>query len=156
LFGLRQDKQIANVERYGLLLFALGVVLAGFALVGQALVRSVSAGASDLDTWRAIGADRSIASTAMVLPALLAAAVGAITSIVVAIALSPRFPIAHVRRFDTDIGYHADWTVLLLTALAAALAVGLAAWATAEVRVRRGQRARANPSFLTKATNIDM
>jgi hypothetical protein len=156
LFGIRQETDISHVERDGLLLFALGVVLAGFALVGQALVRSVSAGASDLGTWRAIGADRSIASTAMVMPALLAAAVGAVTSIVVAILLSPRFPIAHIRRFDTDIGFHADWTVLVLTALAAALAVGLAAWATAEVRVRRGQRARANPSFLTKATNVDM
>jgi hypothetical protein len=156
LFGLEQNHDITNVERAGLLLFALGVVLAGFALVGQALVRSVSAGAADLGTWRAIGADRRIASRAMVLPALLAAVIGAATSIVVAVLLSPRFPIAHTRRFDIDIGYHADWTVLAATALAAAAAVGLAAWATAEVRIRRGQRARANPSFLTKATNIDL
>ena len=63
------------------------------ALVGQALVRAVTAGASDLPTWRAIGADRAHHRRApWSLPTVVTAAVGAVTAVVVAIALSPAVP----------------------------------------------------------------
>ena len=61
LFGIRKAINVTNVERAGLLLFSLAALIGGGLLVGQALVRSVTAGAADLPTWRAMGADRSIA-----------------------------------------------------------------------------------------------
>ncbi len=57
LDGLRKAKDVTGVEREGLLLFALAVVLGGGVLVGQALVRAVTAGAAELPTWQAMGAD---------------------------------------------------------------------------------------------------
>ena len=46
----------------------LAVLVGAGALVGQALVRAVTAGASDLPTWRAIGADRRVVVRALVAP----------------------------------------------------------------------------------------
>jgi hypothetical protein len=137
LFGIRQMKSISHVESTGLLLFSLAVVVGAGALVGQALVRSVSAGASDLATWRAIGADRRIAWRALVFPATITAAVGAVTGVIVAILLSPRFPLALVRKWDLDVGFHADWPVLVIGAVASIAAILGTAWLTAEFRIRR-------------------
>ena len=137
LFGVAKVSNVSDVEQGGLLLFALAVLVGAGALVGQALVRAVTAGASDLPVWRAIGADRRVVVRAMVLPTLVTAAVGAVVSIVVAVALSPRFPIALTRNYELDIGLHADWLVLGLGALGLVVAVLVTAWATAEIRVRR-------------------
>jgi len=118
LVGLPKTKNILRVEEDGLLLFALAVLLVGGVLIGQALARAVSAGAAELPTWRAIGADRSIAVRALLLPAAVTAAVGAATCVGVAIVLSARFPISQARRYDLDVGTHADWFVLGLAAAA--------------------------------------
>jgi ABC-type lipoprotein release transport system permease subunit len=144
LYGLRKLRRVTSVERNGLLLFALAVLIGAGALVGQALVRAVSVGAAELSTARALGVDRKLASRAMVLPALVVAVVGAVTTIVVAVALSPRFPIALIRQYELDTGIHADWTVLLGGAAGLCIAVMATAWITAELRVRRdsGQTAR--------------
>ena len=65
LLGLPKIESITSVERDGLLLFALAVILGGVVLAGQALVRAVTAGAADLPTWRAMGADRGMAAGAL-------------------------------------------------------------------------------------------
>ena len=113
LDGIPKIRNILRVEESGLLLFALAVLVVGGVLIGQALARAVSAGAADLPTWRAIGADRSIAVTragdARVdhrrrrrrRPARPSRSL-----------LSARFPISQARRFDLHVGYHADWFVL--------------------------------------------
>src|SRR4029079_3975626 len=118
------------------------------ALVGQALVRAVAAGASDIDRWRAIGADRKLARRAIVAPAVLVSLVGMVTAVAVAILLSPRFPIALTRQFDLDIGFHADWGALLPGALVLGVLIMLAAWVTADLRLRRTSEAR--PSRLPR------
>jgi ABC-type lipoprotein release transport system permease subunit len=150
LIGLPKTLNIARVERDGLLLFALAVLVVGGVLVGQALARAVSAGAAELPTWRAIGADRSIAIRALVLPAALTAAVGAITGVAVAILLSARFPISHTRRFDLDLGFHADWFVLGLAAAAIVLAVLLTAISSAMWAVAGRRSAKRSPSAVGK------
>src|SRR6185295_48575 len=61
IFGVPKILDVSRLEQRGLLLFALTVVLGAGALVGQALVRAVSAGGVDLPTWRSIGADRRVA-----------------------------------------------------------------------------------------------
>ena len=123
LTGIPKIKNITRVERDGLLLFALAVLIGGGVLVGQALARAVNAGAADLDTWRALGADRRIALRAMTLPAVITAVVGAAVGLGVAIALSPRFPISQARRYDLDVGVHTDWLVLGIAAAATVVAV---------------------------------
>ena len=140
LFGIRKANNVTDVESDGLLLFALAALLGGGVLVGQALVRTVTAGAADLPTWRAIGADRGIAIRAMVAPSIVTAAVGAVTTVVVAIALSSRFPIGVARQYDLDLGTHADWLVLGVAVVAIVLAVGAVAALAAWWRVTRRER----------------
>ena len=143
---LRQTANVADIERDGLLLFAFAALVVGGVLVGQALVRAVTAGAADATTWRALGADRALLVRAMVLPASIAAAVGSVVSIVVAVLLSPRFPLGSIRRIELDIGFHADWPVLIAFALGVAVAVGAVAAATAWWRTGRAESAQLQPS----------
>jgi hypothetical protein len=133
LFGIRKAKNVTDLERDGLLLFAVAALIGGGVLVGQALVRTVSASAADLPTWRAIGADRRLAMRALVLPSIITVVVGAFTTVVVAIALSSRFPLGSARDYDLDLGTHADWFVLGIGVVAVlvgllAIAVGAAWW----------------------------
>jgi hypothetical protein len=153
IFGLRKAENMTDVERAGLLLFSLVALIGGGVLVGQALVRAVSAGAADLDTWRAMGADRSIAARAMVTPTILTAAVGAVVTVVVAISLSPRFPIGVARRWELDRGVHADWVVIVVAV--AALVVGTTGLAAASAwwAVSRRARGSARPSMLVRWTS---
>jgi FtsX-like permease family len=152
LFGVAKVMEVGDVEQRGLLLFAVAVLIGAGALVGQALVRAVSAGAADLPTWRAMGADRRVVVRALVLPTLVTAAVGALTAVALAIALSPRFPIALTRRYELDIGFHADWLVLGLGALLLVVAVVATAWVTAEIRVRRRQVDRPRAGLAARLT----
>ncbi len=146
LFGIRKAKSVTDIETDGLLLFALAALVGGGVLVGQALVRTVTAGAADLPTWRAIGADRRIAIRAMVAPAFLTAVVGAVTTVIVAVALSSRFPIGTARQYDLGLGTHADWPVLAVAVLAIVVAVVATAALTAWWRVTRRQPAYDEPS----------
>lgn len=157
LFGVAKVAEVSSVEQGGLLLFALVVLIGAGALVGQALVRAVTAGASDLPTWRAIGADRRVVVRALVLPTLLTALVGAVTALVVAVALSPRFPIALTRNYELDIGLHADWLVLGVGAVGLVIAVLVTAWVTAEIRVRRRTVTRPRTSSVARlAANVGL
>jgi hypothetical protein len=141
LFGVRQARNISDVEAAGLLMFALAVLVGAGALVGQALVRTTTAGAADYETWRAIGLDRRTTVRAMIAPAGPIALVGAMTTVVTAILLSPLFPIAETRQLDLDIGYHADGPVLVAGVLGLIVAVGLTSWIAAQLRARQAQRA---------------
>ena len=129
--GLRQFENIADIERNGLLLFALATLVGGGVLVGQALVRAVTAGAADAPTWQAMGASRAMLVRGMVVPTTIVAGVGALTTVLVAIALSPRFPIGTIRQLELDIGLHADWAVLIPFALVLVLVVLATAIVTA-------------------------
>ena len=71
LEGTKKTQDTMRLERDGLLLFALAVLIGGGALVGQALVRSVTGGVGDLPTWRAMGAGRRVLVRALVIPTLL-------------------------------------------------------------------------------------
>jgi predicted lysophospholipase L1 biosynthesis ABC-type transport system permease subunit len=150
LYGLRKARNVTDVERDGLLLFALASLIGGGVLVGQALVRAVSASAADLPTWRAMGADRPLALKALLLPALLSAAVGVVTSLAVAVALSSRFPLGTARDYDLDIGTHADWLVLGVTAVALFMAVVAVAGVGAWWRITRSTSQPTRPSAVDR------
>jgi hypothetical protein len=146
LLGIRQAENISDVERNGLLLFALAALIGGGVLVGQALVRAVTAGAADAPAWRAMGASRAMLVRGMVLPTTIVAVAGAVTSVIVAIALSSRFPLGTTRGYDLDLGIHADWLVLLVFALGLVLAVLVTAAVTAWWRTGRARADVSRPS----------
>jgi hypothetical protein len=150
LFGIRKALNVTDLEADGLLLFAIAALIGGGVLVGQALVRTVSASAVDLPTWRAMGADRPLAIRALVIPATVTAVIAALTATAVAVALSSRFPLGTARDYDLDVGTHADWFVLgiaIVVVLAAVLAVAaVAAW----WRVTRPTADTARPSYIDR------
>jgi hypothetical protein len=150
LFGLRKAKSVTSVETQGLLLFALAVIGVGGVLVGQALVRAVTAGAGDVPTWRALGAGRMVVVLGLALPVVVSAAIGIASSVAVAVALSPRFPIGLARTYDLDVGVHADWLVLIAATGVLVIAVVVAALlgaifpATRPIAPRPGRSRRAD------------
>ncbi len=150
LYGIRKALNVTDVERDGLLLFALAALVGGGVLVGQALVRAVSASAADLPTWRAMGADRPLALRALVLPATVSAVVGAVTTVGVAVALSSRFPLGTARDYDLDLGTHADWLVLGIAVAAVLTAVLAIAAVAAWWRVTRTTPETARPSYVDR------
>lgn len=150
LYGLRQARNVTDFERDGLLLFALAALAGGGVLVGQALVRAVSASAADLPTWRALGADRRLALRALVLPAFGTATVGALVCAGVAIALSSRFPLGTARDYDLDLGTHADWLVIGICIAAVVVAVVAVAAVTGWWRVTRPETEPLRPSFIDR------
>jgi hypothetical protein len=134
LLGKRQVNTISGLEQGGLLLFSLAVIIGGGVLVGQALVRAVSAGAAELEAWRAIGAGRRMTVASLAAPAALTAVVGAAVTVPIAVALSSVFPIGELRNYDLDPGIHADWPAIVVGALALLLGILATAWLTAEWR----------------------
>jgi hypothetical protein len=158
LLGIPKIRNLLRVEQDGLLLFALAALLLGGVLIGQALARAVGASAAELSTWRAIGADLGMSMCALVAPAVLTAIVGVATTGAVAIALSARFPISHqARRFDLHLGYHADWLVLGLAALAVVVAVMAVAILSALWAISGRRSADRSPSWAGKwATRLGL
>ncbi len=150
LFGIRKATNVTGFERDGLLIFALAALLGGGVLVGQALVRAVSASAADLPTWRAIGADRPLAVRALVLPAFVTATVAPLTTIVVAVSLSGQFPLGTARDYDLHLGPHVDALIVGLAGLGAFVGVLSIATLAAWWRVTRRDRPEVAPSAVER------
>ena len=137
------SKRVTNgteLETRGLLLFGLAVALAGVVLVGQALTRSVRAGSAELGALQALGFTRRDGARALSLPHLLPIAVAAVVAVGGAAAMSIAFPIGLGRTVDPDVGFHADWPILLVGAgvlvVALATTVAVTAWREAGRRGR--------------------
>ena len=143
-----------DLEARGLWLFAAAVLLGGGALVGQALARSVSTGAAELPTWSAMGADRTKQIAGLVIPAILTAAVAVGVGTVVAILLSPRFPIGVSRRFALDLGVRVDGPVLALAAFLTVAAVVGGALLVAWWRVVSGEARSVRASTVGRLATI--
>ncbi len=138
---IKRVQRSLDVERTALLLFAVAVVLAAIVLIGQAIVRSVRSGSDVLPVLRAIGFDRPGLTAGLMLPHVLAVAIGGVTAAITAVALSARFPIGLGRDLDPNVGVHINGPLLAvgvaLTVAALGLGCLLAAWST----VRRVGRA---------------
>jgi hypothetical protein len=124
------DKRIehaTDLERVGLLLFALAAALASLVLVGQAIARAVYAMGEATPTVRALGMVRWEIVRSLLIPYGPVAVLGALVALGTAVALSPLFPVGLARRIDPDHGVHLDSLVLLPGAVVVGLAVLLAA-----------------------------
>ena len=102
---------------------ALGLVvaLAGGAWIATATIRQQRLLTPEMDVFRALGltpSERAGLLVGAVAPGLIA---GTVLAPVVAIALSPLFPVGLARRYEPDVGVHADVPVLLLGLLTVVL-----------------------------------
>lgn len=109
-----------------LVLFAVVVGAAGFVVAGQAVTRQLDLLRSEAPTLRAVGFDRRHLRHAALLRALLMVVPGALLAIVVAVAVSPLFPLGIARKGEIDPGVDLDLTVLV--GGTAVLVLGLALW----------------------------
>jgi predicted lysophospholipase L1 biosynthesis ABC-type transport system permease subunit len=124
-----------------LAVFALAAALAGFVVIGQALIRSAGTSGADPHTLAALGLGRRrliLATAAVLAPAAL---LGSIAAVPLALALSPLFPRGLARVADPDPGLWFDGAVLTAGTVLLLVAVVLLTLLTAWRAVRRGQRA---------------
>ena len=127
-----------DLERTALLLFAVAALAAGLVLVGQAMSRVVYAVAEAAPTLRAMGFTRGQLVSGLVVPLALAAATGAVVTVVLGAALSSLFPIGLASQLEPDPGFHVDVAALL----AGAALIALATISIATVAALRATSAR--------------
>ncbi len=149
------DKRVihaTDLEQIGLLLFAAAAALASAVLVGQAVARFVYAQAQDAPTLRGLGLRRSETVRGLVGPHLVVAGVGTVVATVVAVALSPLFPVGLAGRLDPHKGVHLDAAVVVTGALLVALLVlATAAYAGGRASSAGRERRARRPSALGRA-----
>ena len=156
---LAQDnKRITNgtdLERTGLLLFAAAAFFAGLVLVGQALTRVVYAIAEARPALHAMGLTRGQLAMGLVAPFAVTAAAAAVVAGLLALLLSPLFPIGLSGRLEPDPGFDADWLVLALGVLAlVVLTLLIAAAAAARATSTRRRRAEREPRLVRRVRTV--
>lgn len=115
-----------------LLLFAAVVGTAGLVVAGQATARQLAPLRAEAATLLALGADRRQLRRAALARAGLVAGAGSALALLLAVAVSPLFPVGVADRAEVDPGVDVD-PVILLPGVAV-LAIALLGWAGASVR----------------------
>lgn len=116
----------------GLLAVAVVLGVVGAVVLGQALLRDVSAARPAVETLAALGMPGRQRVAAVALPGFLVVAVGAVGSIGVAVAASDVFPVGLARRAEPDPGTQWDPGIavgVVGVAVVAASLVVLSTWA---------------------------
>jgi hypothetical protein len=136
----RQDQQTTAFEARSLIAIAAAALLAALFLLGQAIVRYVTGGVSDLESLRAAGMAPRQVVAAVALPPTMAALAGGGVGVLAATVASRWFPIGTAAAFEPYPGIRPDaavlgtgWVVALL------LVLGVAA-TTAALAIRRDRR----------------
>lgn len=120
--------------------FAVAVGAVSLVVVGQALARHTRPTAGDLLAMRAIGLGAGQRAAVPLARAFAIATTGAVGAVVVAVLLSPRFPIGPARVAESQPGLDVDAGALLLGAASTVAAVVGSLLPTALVRARRDRR----------------
>jgi hypothetical protein len=119
-------------------IFAAVMAITGVFVVGQALTRQSFLDSVDFPALRGLGFARPQLFGVAMMPAALVAVAGAILAVVVAAAASPLTPIGAARTAEPHPGFHVDWFVVGLGALAVVVVVlalaALAIWRYARAR----------------------
>lgn len=121
----------------GLLAVAVVVGVAGALVVGQAFARAASSSRSDDDALGALGLGRRHRRFVTMAPSAVVAVLGGLGSGVVALALSPRFPIGVARRAEPDPGLDPHPGIALGAAVVVLVAIALAVVGAAATSRRR-------------------
>jgi ABC-type lipoprotein release transport system permease subunit len=106
-------EDVAGFEADALMVFALAAFVAALFLVGQSVARYVGGGTRDLQVLLSIGMSPRHVRGAAAFGPTLAALVGAVIGVGIAVAGSSRFPIGTAEPFEPSPGRHADLTVLM-------------------------------------------
>jgi hypothetical protein len=149
-FVQNEDTEVAAIEgsihpqTVGWWLFALFALLAGFALIGQALSRQNLGEKESYPTLAALGLRPNQLFGLGMLRAGAIGAIGAILALVMTIALSPLTPVGEARAAELTRGFVFDGPILALGFAAIVVAVlGLSAapaWRAAQVQRERSRR----------------
>lgn len=150
--GLQSSLRVLSV---GLAIFGVAVAAAGLVALTLATTRQIGGGAADDSVRRDLGLTRGQRVATLVLPLLATGLAGALAGVLLAAAVSSRFPIGLGRRAEPSPGVRIDVPVLALGALAiltAALLLALVAgWrlTTRNEASRRVELATARPRSLS-------
>ena len=137
------DAQSAiDVLTLTLWVFAGVTALAGIVTIAIVLSREIARASSNQDMLRALGLTRGQRVLINGPRALFVAGGGAVLGVVGAVCASPLFPVGVARRVDPDPGFHLDWLVVALGAVATVVVVLTIAFLAA---------LRSNPSAGTAA-----
>jgi hypothetical protein len=140
-----------RIESDALWLLAAVMLLAGGAVLGQALSRQTWLASTELGTLRAVGMSRRELFTLGLVRGALTGAVAAVASVAVAVALSPLTPIGLARLAEPSPGVAVDLPALLIGAAAVIVGsvalVAVPAWRAAS-HAGTAQDAEPHPSLL--------
>jgi len=152
-------QQSISPEAVALGIFGALAALATLLIAGLMIGRLLRVGADELETLRALGANRAMLFGEEAAGALGALVVGAILAVVVAVGLSPLSPLGPIRPIYPDPGISFDWTVLgvgfvALVLLLSSLTLYLAALEVRHVSSRRAlPQWKREPRFMRSAAN---
>ena len=116
-------RDATDVQAVSLYLFAIVAGLAGFVAIGQAISRHTAVAGVDQPALRSLGLAPRQRFLTLLVPGALVAVGGAVLAVMLALLASPIFPTGFAGRVEPDPGYAADWFVLVVGAVAAALLV---------------------------------
>lgn len=133
--------------------FAAIVSILGALVVGQAVARHTRVPADEVAALAAVGLGRRARIGVTVIRAALIGALGAIASVIVAVAVSDRFPFGPARVAEPDPGVRVDGPVLVLGALAIVLVVTAASLPAAIWRSRARRPVPARPSLSARVAS---
>lgn len=142
-----------SVITAALVAMALAVAVAGLLWIASATARHQRLAVSDIDVLGALGAtarERRVLLVGYAAPAIVG---GVALAPVLAVTLSPLFPVGRARRVDPDPGLHVDGVVLLAGGVALAVILGLIAALGAARLVAQGHRQ--TPSSLRVSRLVD-
>ncbi len=134
-----------------LVAFAIGIALTGLLVLGQALSRFLLAGREEVPALRATGIEPRQLSGGRVALAAIVGCLGAAASVVVAIAVSPIFPIGPAHDFDPAGGWSIDLPVVVVGAALVVLVV-LVGGLVAARRYARAEVHRDRSSAVSRLT----
>ncbi len=129
---LEPVRNAADMIAAGLAVFAAVALVGGLLALGQVVGRQVEYMGSIAAVTRALGMRERTSALAVAVPSMLAAAGGVAIGSVIAVGLSPRFPISVARRAEVEPGVRVDWSVLVVGSVLLVLAVS--AWALVAAR----------------------
>jgi ABC-type lipoprotein release transport system permease subunit len=137
---IKRVENSTRLERTGLLLFAVAVLIASVVLVGQAFLRSAHAGADAVPPLRSMGMGPRTLVRGIAMPHLLTVGVAIVVAALTAVLLSTRFPIGLARKMDPDIGMRIRPTYVLGGGLLVGVAAAITTIACAVMAARASLR----------------
>jgi hypothetical protein len=154
--SVEEAKALHSIKPEAIALGVFGAIatLAALLIAAQLIGRQLRSWTGEEQVLRSLGANRSMIMVDALAGLLGAVVAGALAACVVAVCLSPLFPLGPVRAVYPDKGVSFDWTVLGLGTLTVVVLLsgvaGLVAWWVAPHRTAIGAR----PVSISRVANV--